>query len=85
MATNSYNCHLYQQDNGYSVAELLVLGLVAEHLHGQQGTDAAAKGGKEQKRYFAHTPMIVACFVLVDAVGDEGQQVGRQEVKQDYP
>ncbi len=81
------NGNLQEKDNRHPVAELAVEGLVAEEVHRQEGGRRAAKRCEEKQRSLGDAAREVLAFlaitdslVLVDTVGDEGQQIDAYEV-----
>ena len=63
-----------------------MLCLVAEEVHRKEGRRAAAEDGKQQQRRLGNTPQLFVSMavadglVLVDAIGNKGQQVDRQKI-----
>lgn len=69
-----------EEDEGHPVAELIVAGLVAEEIHGEEGGRGAAEEGKEDESGFGDTPTAMSSLVFVEAVKEEGQEVDCEEV-----
>lgn len=73
-------CNL-QYDNGWhTYIELLVHGLVMKRLHPKPCTDAAAKDRHQQECRLRNAPLAFLSLVLVNAVGDERYDIGKQEI-----
>ena len=51
-----------------------------EEVHGQEGGGRAAECGEKEQGRFGNTPMLMASLPFVEAIGEEGQEVGREEV-----
>ena len=62
---------LCEQDGGHAQGEFDVLGLVAEGVHAQQGTHAAAQGGGEHQGPLADAPAVFLGLDLVHKHKDE--------------
>lgn len=69
-----------EEDEGHPVAELFVAGLVAEEVHGEEGSWGATEKGKEDESGFGDAPTFMASLVFVEAVKEEGQEVDCEEV-----
>ena len=47
-----HGCDLQKQDGWHAVFEVPVFGLVAEEIHAENGSDAAAQKGRQEQRAF---------------------------------
>ena len=72
--------HLGQEYQREADGELLVLGLVVENAHAQQGADAAAEHGKQDQRRLRDAPFALPGLPLVEAIGQEGQEVDSDQI-----
>ena len=62
---------------GNADVELGVLRLVAPCFYAEPCADAAAEEGEQDESGFGDAPLRFLGFALVDAVGDEGDEVER--------
>ena len=79
--------YLHKEDGGDSVAEFFMEGFVAEEVHGEEGGGGATEHGKEEQRGFGDAAgetfvlmSIADGFPFVDTIGEECQQIDREEV-----
>lgn len=75
--------YLQQENNGDTVPEFPVLGLVVPHTHAQPGTYAAAEDGQHEQSGLGDAPPRPACLQLVNAIDDKGHGIDREEVIQE--
>ena len=68
------------EDGRDAEGELQVLGLVAEEVHAEEGSDAAADGRKKNKGSLGDAPFAPLGLPFVDAVEQEGQDVDDDKV-----
>ena len=62
-----------EENGGDAEGELAVLGLVAEEVHAQESTDAAAGDSQPDEGVFGDAPLPSPGLPFVDAVDEEGQ------------
>ena len=60
-----------------------MLGLVMEDTHAQQGADAAAEHSEQEQRRLRDAPPVPPGLPLVEAEGQEGQDIDPDEVIDD--
>ena len=66
---------LEDKAHGNADGELGVLGRVTEGVHTGQGADAAADGGRSNKRGFRDAPLLFLSFLLVNEHKQEGGRI----------
>ena len=71
---------LDEEDGGDAEGELAVLAFVAEEVHAQEGADAATGDGQPDEGVFGDAPLPSDGLPFVDAVDEEGQDVGADKV-----
>ena len=73
-------CYLQEEDERYAEDELQMLCLVAEKLHGDKRTRAAAECCQKQQHYFRHTPAMQPGEGFIRTVDDKGGAVDEDQV-----
>ena len=72
---------LRDQDARHPHHKIPVLRLMPEHLHAGDGADASAKEGGEKQGFLGDTPFVTAGPWFVDAHQGEGDEVDKEQVK----
>ena len=70
-----------EEEQGHSILELLVHGLVVPYLHAEPCPYASANGGKQEQGGFGYAPLSPFGFVLVNAVHDEGGGIDKHKIR----
>ena len=81
MAQEKISCRLQNQDSRHSDYKIPVLRLMPEHLHAGDGADASAKEGGEEQGFLGDAPFVTAGPWFVDAHQGEGDEVDKDQVK----
>ena len=69
-----------EENGGDAEGELAVLGLVAEEVHAQESTDAAAGDSQPDEGVFGDAPLPSPGLPFVNAVDQEGQDIDADEL-----
>lgn len=73
-------CYLQEEDERYAEDELQMLCLVAEKLHGNKRTRAAAERYQKEQHYFRHTPAMQLGEGFIRTVDDKCGAVDEDQV-----
>ena len=73
-------CYLQEENERYAEDELEVHRFVAEKLHGNKRSGAAAERCQKQQHYFRHTPAVQLGESFICAVDDKGCAVDEYQV-----
>lgn len=73
-----------EEEQGHSILELLVHGLVVPYLHAEPCPYASANGGKQEQGGFGYAPLPPFGFVLVNAVHEECNDIDAENVTRNY-
>ena len=76
--------HLRDKYRRHTILELLVLGLVAPHLHPQPRPDTAADGRQAQQHTLRNAPPIVLRLPLINAIRKESDHIDDEQINQNY-
>ena len=75
---------LRDQDTRHPHHKIPVLRLMPEHLHADDGADASAKEGGEEQGFLGDAPFVTAGPWFVDAHQGKGDEVDKEQVKDNW-